>query len=177
MRINNKNTPDEISCWPHWLSSTKLPFTSLRPEIADSNGFSWFGGRDIVCTGNNTDGGRFVVVVVVNGDRTNDVNGLKTLLSKCNVKEKHWIESVFVNDYRFVVKGLDVSSSSMGQHTPGMNKRLKQSESRKPERLSNKLGQTLKSSHRPDVPNGVVQRFSPSFPSTSSIYAAWHRYY
>lgn len=53
-----------------------------------------------------------------------------------------------------------------------MNKRLKHSESRKPERLSSKLGQTLKSSHRPGVPNGVMQRFSPSFPSISSIFAA-----
>lgn len=64
------------------------------------------------------------------------------------------------------------SSSSIGQHTPGMNKRLKQSESRRPERLSSKLGQTLRSSHLPGVPNGVIQRFSPSFPSISSILAA-----
>lgn len=52
-----------------------------------------------------------------------------------------------------------------------MNKRLKQSESRNPDKFNNKLGQTLKSSQRPAVPNGVTQRFSPSLPSTSSICA------
>lgn len=29
----------------------------------------------------------------------------------------------------------------------------------------------------PDVPKGVMQWFSPSFPSISSIFAARHRYY
>lgn len=43
--------------------------------VEGSNGFTWLGGRDIVCTGNKIDGGR-CVVVVANGDRTSDDTGL-----------------------------------------------------------------------------------------------------
>lgn len=159
--------PDDNSCWPHCFSSITFPLTSLMFAIPESNGFTLFGGRDIVWTGNKTDGGRFVVVVP-NGVKTRDDWGLKwfivmnTLLRGKKPFKKH---------YRLVVKWLGSSSSSIGQQTPGMNKRLKQSESRNPDKFNNKLGQTLKSSQRPAVPNGVTQRFSPSLPSTSSICA------
>lgn len=69
---------------------------------------------------------------------------------------------------RCVVK---IVFSCVGQHTPGMNSRLKQSESRRSPKFNKSSGQTLKSSHRPGRPCGVVHRFSPSLPSTSSGFA------
>lgn len=65
----------------------------------------------------------------------------------------------------------------MGQQTPGMKSRLKHSESLKPDKFNNKPGQTLRSSHRPDVPEGVMQRFSPSLPSMSSKFAREQNFY
>lgn len=52
------------------------------PVTVESNGFTGLGGRDIVCTGNKIDGGR-CVVVVVNGDKTNDDVGLNTIHDSC----------------------------------------------------------------------------------------------
>lgn len=63
-------------------------------------------------------------------------------------------------------------SIPVGQQTPGINKRLKHSESLKFPKSNNNDGQTLRSSQRPDRPLGVMQRFSPSLPSKSSIKAA-----
>lgn len=120
----------------------------------------------MVCTGSKTDGGRFVVVVP-NGVNTKDDCGLETIELMLDNRIFDFFE--FGMAYRFVVKCPDSSSSSIGQQTPGMNKRLKHNESRSPDRLSSSPGQTLKSSHRPGVPNGVIQRFSPSFPSISLI--------
>lgn len=45
----------------------------------DSNGLTRLGGRDIVCTGSKTDGGRFVVVVT-KGESTKDDCGLRSIL-------------------------------------------------------------------------------------------------
>lgn len=143
--------PEDCSCCPHWLSSTKFPFNSLMP-LMPINGF---GGRDIVGTGTRSDG-RFVVVGMVG-------SGVSTSGGRC-VK----------NVGRWVVKCV-VTSLSIGQQTPGMNRRLKHRESRRPAKSSNSPGQTLKSSHLPAWPFGVMQRFSPSLPSISSIWAAKHK--
>lgn len=61
-----------------------------------------------------------------------------------------------------------VEESPVGQQTPGINNRLKHNESRKSPKFNSSSGQTLKSSQRPGRPCGVIHRFSPSLPSTSS---------
>uniref|UniRef100_A0A1A9Z882 Uncharacterized protein n=1 Tax=Glossina pallidipes TaxID=7398 RepID=A0A1A9Z882_GLOPL len=60
-----------------------------------------------------------------------------------------------------------VDGSGIGQHTPGTNRLLKQSDSRKLLRFKSKAGQLLKSSQRPGRPLGVLQRFSTSFGADS----------
>lgn len=63
-----------------------------------------------------------------------------------------------------VVKTVLTPLFVIGQQTPGKKSLLKQSESRKSARFSSNSGHTLKSSHVPGRPCGVIQRFSPSFP-------------
>lgn len=144
--------PDDTSCWPHSFESMTLPLSSSIALIeAPPTGL---GGREMVCTGTKT-AGRRVVVGVGTGVRTR----FDGRVGRC-VK----------NAGRCVVYD-GTESTSSGQQTPGMNSRLKQSESRKLERSSKRLGHTLRSSHRPAVPLGVMHRFSPSLPSRSSIFA------
>lgn len=174
--------PDEYSCWPHSLESTKLPLRSSIPVASTTD--SGFGGREMVWTGTRTAGRR--VVVVGNGVRTRFWCGGRGLQIIILFEITYFNENLLLgfayrsvkNDGLWVVKygrwvvRSGMLSWSIGQHTPGMNNRLKHNESRRPERSSSRLGHTLRSSQWPGRPFGVTHRFSPSFPSTSSILAA-----
>jgi hypothetical protein len=63
---------------------------------------------------------------------------------------------------RCVVVVVAKALSDAGQHTPGTNKLLKHSDSRRCVKSNKSAGQLLKSSHFPKRPSGVRHRFSPS---------------
>lgn len=91
MEIFNANVPDDTSCWPHWVSSTTFPVTSFILPMPESSGLTGLGGRDIVWTGNKTEGGRFVVVVKAVKCKVDC--GLETI----SIKSKHsWNYSIFL---------------------------------------------------------------------------------
>lgn len=78
------------------------------------------------------------------------------------------VAGAFVVSFRGLCVVKTVEDSGSGQHTPGTNRLLKHSDSLKLLRLSNNAGQELKSSQRPGLPLGVLQRFSTSLAVDSS---------
>lgn len=134
------------SCWPQYSGSTMF----VRLPSMPLSGDSIIGGRGlgVLCST-----GRW-------GTSTKD----------CWVV---WIVGLVVGrNVSFtgfcVVKMVDCS---IGQQTPGTNKLLKQSDSRRLPKSKRRAGQLLRSSHLPLLPSGVLQRFSPSLPLASFISA------
>lgn len=133
--------PDEYSCWPQSLESTKFPkgSTGLIEEIEIGVGVTVL---EIVKTGTK---GFWVV----------EETGFKKRLGRVVVGRV-----VSFNGRCVVVTAVELSE--MGQQTPGTNKLLKQSDSLKCVKSSSKPGQLLRSSHFPGRPSGVLHLFSPS---------------
>lgn len=139
--------PDEYSCWPQSSESTKLPEGSLAgwTEEIDELGFWVTVLEPTVKTGTR---GRWVEVVT----------GLRNKLGRVVALV---VARVVNFNGRWVVV-IALVFSDIGQHTPGTNKLLKHSDSRKCVKSKSRLGQLLRSSHFPGRPSGVRHRFSPS---------------
>lgn len=152
--------PELYSCCPHSSGSTKFELINsseggrfeILPKLSRALEGVCVTVLDIVKTGTR---GRceVVVVVVVEGV----VMGLKNKLGRLVVAR-------VVNLSGRCVVEVDAAAafSDIGQHTPGTNKLLKHSDSRRCVKSNKSAGQLLKSSHFPKRPSGVRHRFSPS---------------
>lgn len=133
------------------------------------------GGRDVVTVTAVVEGllvlvaglGLFVVSTRI-ADGFFVVAGFSTGL--CVVTGTKYVGFVVVDTIGFSTKGVDGTIASFGQHTPGTNRSLKQSDSRRLIKFNKSCGQLLKSSQIPSSPSGVVQAFAFGFSPAVAIF-------
>lgn len=148
----------------------KLPMmgggTVMKVEVGAGRGVvtvtAVVGGLLVLATGL----GLFVVRIRI-ADGFFVVVGFGTGL--CVVTGTRYVGLAVVATIGFSTSDVDGTIASFGQHTPGTNKSLKQSDSLKLIKFNKSCGQLLKSSHIPSSPSGVVQAFAFGFSPAVAI--------
>lgn len=110
--------------------------------------------------------GLFVVSIRI-ADGFFVVVGLGTGL--CVVTGTRYVGLDVVVSIGFSTAGVDGTTAFFGQHTPGTNRSLKQSDSLRFIKFNKSCGQLLKSSQIPSSPSGVVQAFAFGFSPAVAI--------